>query len=85
MSGYFDQNATGYREAEFKLNNTTKIGAIANYYAGGSPNYPYITMSCTVYLAVADYVEVFVKQTSGGSLGFFASTPDYFTATYLGA
>jgi hypothetical protein len=86
-AGYWDQNATGTRESLIKKNGSTIISALDVYTAQitGTPNFPYMVQQCTVYLAVADYVEVFVKQNSGGNLGYWVADPFYFTATYLGA
>ena len=63
----FDANGTGLRELQLKLNGSTLI-AIKRVPNTGSGDPAYIDVTTIYSLAVNDYVEMFAKQTSGGSL-----------------
>ena len=68
----FAFNATGRRQVYIKLNGTTYIGALiidpCQVVAGTT-----MTATCIYDLAVNDYVECQVYQTSGGALNINAS------------
>lgn len=62
----FASNATGFRQANFKLNNTTYIGGLVCVSVTGAGTFVGIT---TIYnLALNDYIQVEVYQNSGGAL-----------------
>lgn len=80
----FDANATGRRIAFIRLNGTTKI-AFSQWVpvTGGTSG---ITISTIYNLAVNDYVEITVNQTSGAGLNV-ATTANYspeFAMMFLG-
>jgi hypothetical protein len=63
----FAANATGYRQLEIKLNNTTTIESSIDMTASGTVASR--ILCTTLYsLAVNDYVELIAYQTSGGGL-----------------
>jgi hypothetical protein len=66
----FAQNATGLREVGIKLNNTDFIKYIR--VDANSAGSHYISLSAQYALEVNDYIEVVVKQTSGGVLNILA-------------
>ena len=71
----FDANATGYREAWLKLNNTTfqaHSGSILP--AAFNGNFATCEVWSTISLNVGDYVELFVQQTSGGNLNLLQAS-----------
>lgn len=62
----FDSNSTGLREVAIKLNGATYLQYVrVDANAGGTH---YININTQHQLAVNDYVELVVKQTSGGAL-----------------
>lgn len=62
----WDINATGVRQAFWRLNGTTPISFAAGPPTNGAAT---VTASFTLWeLAADDYVEFLIKQTSGGSL-----------------
>ena len=81
---YFTNNATGQRIAYIYKNGasvfgTTVVGASASVDVA-------VLLSYVINLAVADYVEIFAYQNSGGALNVFgASDQSSFQISYLGA
>ena len=81
---YFLNNATGQRIAYIYKNGasvfgTTVVGASASVDVA-------VLLSYVINLAVADYVEIFAYQNSGGALNVFgASDQSSFQISYLGA
>lgn len=63
----FAANATGFRRALIRLNGTTNIAA-ANQLSVTASLEAYLNVRCDYDLAVNDYVELVVEQTSGGAL-----------------
>lgn len=62
----WDANATGVRDLQILLNNTTYIGRV---YMGATAAINYAQSIVTLYdLAAGDYVELRVYQNSGGAL-----------------
>jgi hypothetical protein len=81
----FAANATGVRNLQFLVNNTTSIGATRIATAGSSEN-TIVNCSSIIDLVATDYVEVIAFQTSGGSLNINADQAfTTFSITYLGA
>ena len=81
----FAANATGVRNLQFLVNNTTSIGATRIITAGSSEN-TIVNCSAIIDLVATDYVEVIAFQTSGGSLNINADQSfTTFSITYLGA
>ena len=62
----FNTNTTGYRSTLIRHNGSTTIGLCVSAPASGA--YTIHNLSCQYSLAVNDYVEVVVQQTSGGAL-----------------
>jgi hypothetical protein len=79
-------NATGYRYAQIKVNDTTVISA-DDHAAMSALDSHRITGSALYSLAVADYVTISLAQVSGGSLNLesSASYSPEFWMTWLGA
>ena len=80
----YNTNGTGSRLAQLHKN-----GASVNDGAdviGNASTYVGNTFSCVVSLVATDYLELIVRQTSGGALDCYKSQSKLaFTATYLGA
>lgn len=74
----FASNATGYRVVHIRLNGTTYIAVDSKMAVNGNATW---FSTATIYdLAVGDYVEVVVYQTSGGALNVSAAgnyTPEF--------
>lgn len=68
-------NATGHREAVIRLNGATQIDASAVTSGGGAG--PALTLSTIWSMAVDDYVELGLAQTSGGDLIALGGTVSY--------
>jgi len=65
-------SATGYRQASLVVNRTDKIAGATH--KAVDPDYDEQSISTVYHLAAADYVEVQVRQTSGGDLAVNALT-----------
>ena len=63
----FDANATGQRQATFLLNGTLYIGLVQEAPISGSFTFM-VEISTQYQLAVSDYVELQLYQSSGGAL-----------------
>jgi len=65
----FAANATGYRELQLRVNGTTTIATnrVMNLGAGDATR---VTIHTSYLLAVGDYVELLVVQSSGGALNY---------------
>ena len=83
--GFLDPNNTGYRGLFIKKNTSTTL--FQTYlYETGSSSYIYMQGNVVVNLSVGDTVELFIQQTSGGSLSLSVDADSQFlSATYLGA
>lgn len=76
----FDANVTGIRQVDFYLNGATllaqqRINAVSDPTLGST-----ISLSTVYSLAINDYVQTFVYQTSGGALNVAAAgnfTPEF--------
>lgn len=79
---YFDANANGFRFSVFRKNGSNISGFAA--LPGSSATVVGLTNSIVLDLVATDYVEMFVKQTSGGSLNN-STQFSFFSAIYLGA
>ncbi len=77
--GQWDANATGRREMYLHKNGTSYI---ANEVTPGSSTYPINALSVPIYLAVGDYLEIKLYQSSGGNIIYYAQS---FAVSYLGA
>lgn len=80
----WDGNATGFRQTGVRLNGSTLVAESTD-----SPTSSQINQTiCTIYkLAVSDYVELTVRQNSGGSLNvlvFGNYSPEFAMAKILG-
>lgn len=75
-----DANSTGRRLTVFRVNGTAVIGVESTPSSSASISYYGAT---TQYMAVGDYVDLYVLQTSGSTLN--VGTGSYFGITYLGA
>ena len=93
MTGYYlistnvswQANATGLRAGTIRKNNSD-IAYYPDISAISASAYPGYSFSTVLYLTAADYLEVFVSQTSGGSLNAYKRSADRpLTLTYLGA
>ena len=62
----WDSNAVGYRQVGFRLNGSTRIGDQST--PSAAPIAPVQTASTIYKLAVTDYAEIVVYQTSGDAL-----------------
>lgn len=67
----FASNATGVREVDVKLNGTTNIARRIENAVNGDNHYT--TVDSLYDLAVNDYLEIAVVQTSGGALNVLSS------------
>lgn len=81
----WQSNATGERFMNFVLNGTTEI-ARDRRPVSATATTSEVTLSTVYRLALADYVEVTVEQTSGGSLNVnsLGNYSPEFTMTWLG-
>jgi hypothetical protein len=66
-SAVFEANATGNRQLKILLNGTTEIDSVNVPAAGGAAD-THLSVSTIYQLAVNDYVELAVRQTSGVTL-----------------
>ncbi len=82
----FDNNATGYRQMILRVNGTTSE-TIDRRQNTGSTDDTVHTISTVMELAVDDYIELLVRQTSGGDLIIrkFGSFSPKLSVTWLGA
>jgi hypothetical protein len=80
----FAANATGNRQARIRKNNSIVLTGIQ--YASNPSFGFYATLSGVLSLTAGDYLELFILQSSGGSLNSAGSQSDSrFSVTYLGA
>jgi hypothetical protein len=80
----FDSNSSGNRAIFFNKNGS--LVTRGQRFAPSGSSVSNYTTSCILDLAVADYIEVFAYQNSGGSLNVNnAQTSTRFAAYYLGA
>jgi len=94
MGGYYlvtcgslwASNATGRRQTFVLKNGANDVVAKAGTIAGSSAGIIGSYGSAVVNLTAGDYIELFVQQSSGGSLDVYKRQEDsIFTVTYLGA
>jgi hypothetical protein len=78
----FAGNSSGIREVQFVKNAAANAGYL-RLSASASGSFA-ATLTSIVNLVATDYMEVHVKQTSGGDLNFNSSNT-FFAAYYLGA
>jgi predicted secreted protein len=80
----FDLNAVGGRVVGIYKNGSAFVpGGIA---LPSATEYVAATINTVVSLVAGDYIELFVRQTSGGNLNaYIDSASGYFSATFLGA
>ena len=83
MQTFWANNATGSRDARLRLNGTD-VDTPQTGYTPNANNNAY-SSSNVVALSVGDYIELRVRQDSGGALNLYAANSTFFTATYLGA
>jgi len=72
--GGFDANTTGHRVSSFVLNGTDAIGS-STHPAGESGQRPYMSLVWQGNFVVNDYIEVQVRQDSGGALNLKGLNP----------
>ena len=89
ITGHIDleESTTGLRSLFIRLNGTTYIAEYQSNNVEGGPGFSWITSIATIYkLAVNDYVELMIRQTSGGSLDLkaYASTSPHFAMQRIG-
>jgi hypothetical protein len=75
-----DADATGRRLTVFRVNGSAVIGVESTPSSSATLSYYGAT---TQYMAVGDYVDLYVLQTSGSNKN--VGTGSYFGITYLGA
>lgn len=80
---YFESNATGARAAYIRKNGAN-INFVQGGYTASGTLAAGLTISVTADLAVGDYIEAAVFQSSGGNLTVYG-TNVHFSAMYLGA
>jgi hypothetical protein len=78
-SGQYNNNTNGRREMYMAKNGTLQISSDISP-SGGA--YPTPLLALPIYLAVSDYVEVKLYQSSGAGLDFYGPS---MTVSYLGA
>jgi hypothetical protein len=78
-SGQYNNNTNGRREMYMAKNGTLQISSDISP-SGGT--YPTPLLALPIYLAVSDYVEVKLYQSSGAGLDFYGPS---MTVSYLGA
>jgi hypothetical protein len=83
MQTFWANNATGSRDARLRLNGVD-VDTPQTGYTPNANNNAY-SSSNVVALSVGDYIELRVRQDSGGTLSLYAANSTFFTATYLGA
>lgn len=72
-------NATGVRRVLIKLNGSTVIAGLLT--TGSAADTGFMTLSTFFELSKSDYVELYVRQDSGGNLNVNASgnnTPEFY-------
>lgn len=82
----FATNPTGYRHLKIRLNGTTDLAGMTLLPLTAAPDITQISLSTEYALAVNDYVELAVAQTSGGALNVTAvsnSSPE-FSMSFIG-
>ena len=79
----WDPNATGLRQAEIRLNNTSTIGVARGMAITVAAEESFVTAFVIAVLAAGDFVTMRAYQTSGGALNLLSST-SYFAAFYIG-
>ena len=85
MQGYWDQSATGIRQARLYKNGAVLMYS-GDFETDDATAYVPSMVSMVTNLAVGDYIEFYVYQTSGGNLSFFRYIDSFVgTMTYLGA
>lgn len=85
MQGYWDQSATGIRQARLYKNGAVLMYS-GDFETDDASAYVPSMVSMVTNLAVGDYIEFYVYQTSGGNLSFFRYIDSFVgTMTYLGA
>ncbi len=89
ITGHIDleANSTGLRSLYIRLNGTTSIGEYQSNNVTSAPATTWITSIATIYkLAVTNYVELMIRQTSGGDLELlaFANTSPHFAMQRIG-
>ena len=80
---YFPANATGYRYSIFKKNGT-RVSGYAQVPGASASIEIALSNSIVLDLVATDYVEMFLRQNSGGNLDNLTQY-SYFSAIYLGA
>ena len=80
VMNWTDADATGRRLTVFRVNGTAEIGVESTPSSSATLSYYGAT---TKYMAVGDYVDLYVLQTSGSNKN--VGTGSYFGITYLGA
>jgi hypothetical protein len=80
----WDLNATGGRVVSiYKNGSVVSPGGVIE---GSSTQYSASTISTTIALSAGDYIELFGRQSSGGSLGaYIDSASGFFSAILIGA
>jgi hypothetical protein len=82
----WDKSATGYRAAKIYRNGAITAPLFYDNIAGNNSEYVNNKLSAVVNLVAGDYIELFVIQTSGGSLNAYIDEPSgYFSAVLIGA
>ncbi len=89
ITGHIDleESITGLRSLYIRLNGTTSIAEYQSNNVEGGPGFSWITSIATNYkLAVNDYVELMIRQTSGGSLDLraYANTSPHLAMQRIG-
>lgn len=74
FSGGFASNSTGYRSFRLRLNGGSYLSSIFQNAVNGDVTF--VNISTLYELAVNDYVEIVVYQTSGGNLDTFQNAND---------
>jgi len=83
--GEWQSNGSGQRRIEYWVNGSTKVGTL-NIPAGSSGALGMCASFTTDSLAVGDYIEVKVFQSSGGNLDWYMfADGQKFSMVYLGA
>lgn len=74
----YASNATGFRQAQIRLNGTTLIGSVV--VSATATNITDLQVTADYLFAASDYVELIAGQTSGGNLNVSAAgnfTPEF--------
>ncbi len=80
---FWANNATGSRDARIALNGSD-VDTPQTGYTPNSNNNAFASTN-VISLTAGDYIELRVRQDSGGALSLYAANSTFFTASYLGA